>query len=211
MTIRKVVSDEVLGHLARRQNELFRRIREGTVPDQWAIDRLQEIIEGPATAIIPSDIEVEVGVYRSAKALLEALRKAEHYVGGGAQALMETPEFRESLSRRKKGFHILFRRSRDFHIKVEIPRQHFFELAIRNGVQLCSPEMGPLIRLGYKHKSEREDVYIGMEPLREINGNEPLIFHVTNNTGQGSKLNVVHGSMDIPVNADELWAFSCPV
>lgn len=211
MTIKQIVPDEVLGQVSRRQNELFQRIRKGTIPWLWAIDRLQEIIEGRADALLTSDIQVEVGMLRSPSALLKAMKDAGHYVGGGAEALMRTQIFRESLSRRRKKFHLLFRRLGDFHLKGKVSRQKFFEIAISSGVELCSPEMGPLARLAYKHESEGEDLYVGMEPLRAINGNEPLIFHVTNNTGQGSKLNVARADTDFFIESDETWMFSRPV
>ncbi|MFH1047064.1 MAG: hypothetical protein V1738_02075 [Patescibacteria group bacterium] len=42
----KAVTDEALGHLARKQNELFRRVREGTLDSNQVLSALQQIIEG---------------------------------------------------------------------------------------------------------------------------------------------------------------------
>ena len=42
----KVVTDEQLGILARRQNDLFRRVREGTLPVERVLGGLQSLIEG---------------------------------------------------------------------------------------------------------------------------------------------------------------------
>lgn len=46
MTTKSVVSDEQLGILARRQHDLFRRVREGTLPIGRVLDGLQCLIEG---------------------------------------------------------------------------------------------------------------------------------------------------------------------
>jgi hypothetical protein len=46
MTTRRVVADDVLGQLARRQHELFRRVMEGTLDPHEVLARLQLMIEG---------------------------------------------------------------------------------------------------------------------------------------------------------------------
>ena len=46
-----VVTDEQLGILARRQNDLFRRVREGTLPVKRVLGGLQSLIEGAFDAI----------------------------------------------------------------------------------------------------------------------------------------------------------------
>ena len=46
-----VVTDEQLGILARRQNDLFRRVREGTLPVERVLGGLQSLIEGAFDAI----------------------------------------------------------------------------------------------------------------------------------------------------------------
>lgn len=46
-----VVTDEKLGVLARRQNDLFRRVREGTLPIEAVLRALQDTIEGNFDAI----------------------------------------------------------------------------------------------------------------------------------------------------------------
>ncbi len=42
----RIVTDEHLGQLARRQNDLFRRVREGTLPVADVLGALQRVIEG---------------------------------------------------------------------------------------------------------------------------------------------------------------------
>lgn len=46
-----VVTDEKLGAVARRQNDLFRRVREGTLPADAVLRALQDVIEGNFDAI----------------------------------------------------------------------------------------------------------------------------------------------------------------
>jgi hypothetical protein len=47
----KFVTDEQLGILARRQNDLFRRVREGTLPVESILSKLQALIEGDFDAV----------------------------------------------------------------------------------------------------------------------------------------------------------------
>jgi hypothetical protein len=47
----KFVTDEQLGILARRQNDLFRRVREGTLPVESVLTKLQALIEGDFDAV----------------------------------------------------------------------------------------------------------------------------------------------------------------
>lgn len=47
----QVVADEKLGAFARRQNDLFRRVREGSIPFDQAFAGLQDLIEGNFGAI----------------------------------------------------------------------------------------------------------------------------------------------------------------
>jgi hypothetical protein len=51
MTTKHVVTDEQLGQLARRQADLFRRVREGTLSVQGVMSDLQRIIEGGSTMV----------------------------------------------------------------------------------------------------------------------------------------------------------------
>lgn len=47
----RVVTDEQLGVLGRRQNDLFRRVREGSLPVEDVLKGLQSLIEGDFDAI----------------------------------------------------------------------------------------------------------------------------------------------------------------
>lgn len=58
-----VVADEQLGQLARKQNDLFRRVREGSLPTGQVLDGLQRLIEGRFgdTVIVPPEVINEEG------------------------------------------------------------------------------------------------------------------------------------------------------
>ncbi|MBU1179977.1 hypothetical protein KJ885_03465 [Patescibacteria group bacterium] len=51
----KVVADEVLGRLARKHHDLFRRVREGTLNATRVLNALQDIIEGRFGTVISID------------------------------------------------------------------------------------------------------------------------------------------------------------
>lgn len=52
MTRKNLVTDEQLGQLARRQHDLFRRVREGTLPIDRVLDAFQQLIESPRDAFL---------------------------------------------------------------------------------------------------------------------------------------------------------------
>ncbi len=54
MTTKHVVADEAFGLLARRMWELKRRVLEGSIPVEDALDSLQGIIEGHAETATPA-------------------------------------------------------------------------------------------------------------------------------------------------------------
>lgn len=55
----RVVTDDKLGVLARRQNELFRRVQQGTLPVDEILQELQQLIEGKLSILPYADEEVE--------------------------------------------------------------------------------------------------------------------------------------------------------
>lgn len=46
MTAEKAVADAILGEVARRQWEIFRRVKEGNLDPDWVLNELQSLIEG---------------------------------------------------------------------------------------------------------------------------------------------------------------------
>ncbi len=50
MTTKRVVADDVLGQLARKQAELTRRVMEGTLNPERVLEALQQLIEGKSVA-----------------------------------------------------------------------------------------------------------------------------------------------------------------
>lgn len=48
MTTREVVADDVLGQVAKRQWELFRRVKEGTLDPNFVLDALQHLVQNEA-------------------------------------------------------------------------------------------------------------------------------------------------------------------
>lgn len=56
MTRNTLVSDEQLGQLARKQNDLFRRVREGTLSVEQVLANIQQIIEGSFGVLMSSDV-----------------------------------------------------------------------------------------------------------------------------------------------------------
>ena len=63
----RVVADDILGKLARQQNDLFRRVREGSLDVELVSTQLQQIIEGrfsvPMEEIAPFADQIRAGNY----------------------------------------------------------------------------------------------------------------------------------------------------
>jgi hypothetical protein len=55
---KQIVTDEQLGQLSRKQNDLFRRVREGTLPVAGVLAALQRIIEGQTQVVTVPDKSV---------------------------------------------------------------------------------------------------------------------------------------------------------
>jgi hypothetical protein len=51
MTTKHVVADDILGQLARKQQELTRRVLEGTLDPKWVLRTLQQLIEGRSSGL----------------------------------------------------------------------------------------------------------------------------------------------------------------
>lgn len=69
----KDVSDEQLGRLARRQQDLFRRVREGSIPIDTALKGLQNLIEEPSVA--KTSPKPEEGVEKPESRLFSAIKR----------------------------------------------------------------------------------------------------------------------------------------
>ncbi len=73
----KSVADKVLGQIARKQNDLFRRVREGTLEPDLVLSGLQNLIEGrfPQLASGSSSVILSPGVCEKVYALLDSSTK----------------------------------------------------------------------------------------------------------------------------------------
>ena len=58
MVTKRVITDEQLGQLCRRTNDLIRRVTEGTIPLEATMDVLQDIIEGKSETATNRDMVV---------------------------------------------------------------------------------------------------------------------------------------------------------
>jgi hypothetical protein len=61
MTRRSIVEDNVLGQLARRQHDLFRRVAEGTLDPKTVLDALQLVIENKSRVFPIESIPITLG------------------------------------------------------------------------------------------------------------------------------------------------------
>lgn len=84
-------------------------------------------------------------------------------------------------------------------------RADIYEKAISLGLELCSPEVGPQLRLQYKDQPKGEWLQIAMEPIMSSNG-RIVVFSVGHDDG-GLWLDGSRGSPDRFWFGDGRWVF----
>jgi len=73
------------------------------------------------------------------------------------------------------------------------------------GLDLCSPDVGPYLRLQYNDQPLGESVYVGMKPITTPDG-EPRIFVVAHNAG-GLSLDAARARHDDKWAPDDIFVF----
>lgn len=87
-------------------------------------------------------------------------------------------------------------------------RDQIYDRAKELGLELCPPEVGPQLRLQYKDQSLNEWILIGMEPIRDSDG-DLNVFCVGHGDG-GIWLGGYCDSPDDVWYADNRWVFVRP-
>ena len=87
-------------------------------------------------------------------------------------------------------------------------RDQIYDRAKELGLELCSPEVGPQLRLQYQDQPNGEWVLVGMEPIVDSVGG-PKLFGVAR-IGSGLWLSGSWGSTDYFWIADYRWVFCRP-
>lgn len=184
MTVHTVVdgkmTNEQLGEMTRRMDEIKRRVNEETIAYDWAIDKLQRIVEG-RTAVEPRQwnvwktIELGTPGLRTADDFRRALRDGGFKLGDWANDILGKPPFEAATE--ETGVDLVVKSVAELGFKDGATRRQIYNRAKELGLNLCPAEVGPQLRLQYKDQSVGEWILIAMEPILDSAG-DPRVFIV---------------------------------
>ncbi len=85
-------------------------------------------------------------------------------------------------------------------------RKQIYDRALRRGLKLCSPEVGPQLRLQYTDQPLNEWILVGMKPIARFEGN--LSVFDVERVEVGLLLFSTHGHPEAVWDADVRWVFA---
>lgn len=128
---------------------------------------------------------IKLGLYRETRTLGIALEQAGCVVGSDADAMLNSGAF--PLAHAPREIDLVVVSVAQLGFPREASRAAIFARVKDLGLQLCPPEVGPLLRLQYPEQPPGEFLRVAMEPVRLANG-ELQDFIVGNGGGAGQVL-----------------------
>lgn len=202
------LTNEQLGGLHRRLNEITRRINEGTLGYDYAMDGLQRIIEGrvagePRQWEVWKMLKLGTGI-KDAEGFRTALTQDGHGIGDWANDILGKPAF--TASETETEVDLVLVTVAELGFKDGAKRSDIYTRAQELGLQLCPAEVGPQLRLQYKDQPNGEWILVGMEPITDSDGGLG-VFGVERYDVGKQWLFSSGGSPDIYWFADFRWVF----
>lgn len=173
MTIH-VVTDEQLGQLARRQNELFQRVRKGAVPIRPVLDGLQPLIEGRFVvqpAVQPPDYPVWKTIISggvTGEDLLVELKARDVIVSEWAEDMMDQAAF--TTSPESMELDLVLVPVRDLKPENGSTTLDVWAGAQKLKLKLCPAGVGLHLRLAYLDQPSGESVRLAMTQIMSVGG-----------------------------------------
>ncbi|MFH1648898.1 MAG: hypothetical protein ABIA11_04220 [Patescibacteria group bacterium] len=118
-------------------------------------------------------MEVEIGAYRSVKALRKALGEASMQVSSWADDILD----KTKLSRSKKVLELVVMSVKELGFSEGAHYRQICEVAKNFGLELCPAEVGPYLRLQYQDQPKDEWLSIAMEAISDSDG-DLRVFYV---------------------------------
>ncbi len=138
--------------------------------------------EFPRYRIRQKTIELGTGL-KTKEDFEKAITNQGGRIGRWVKDIMSKPEFEISEEKSNEDLVILFVKDLGF---PNVPTvKEIFERAKELGLELCSPETGPQLRLQYLEQPNDELCLIGMSPISNSDG-DPLLFEVCRSAGRMS-------------------------
>ena len=187
-------------------------------------DVMQGWIENPGglkkvlgMALCPPEVASELPIWKtiklgtgqkSARDFRKALKASGNRIGEWADDLLGRPEFANSVSKEEVEVDLVVLTTAQLTGKNGGTTAEVFAGAERLGLQKCSAEVGPQLRLQYTDQPLNEWLLIGMEPLRS-SGGLLGVFDVVR-LGGGLWLDGSCGSPGLVWDAGYRWVFVRP-
>ncbi|SRR6266566_6269828 len=163
-------------------------------------------LEPSVLALLP-ERRIFVGTHKSVNALREALR--DFSLDFWADAMLSNRAF--SLSQLEREVTLVPVLSQQLGFKLSVTRREIYARAQSIGLDLCTPDIGPLLRLQYLDQPRGDWLWIGMVPIiSEYNAS--VIFGVGHSTidGEGLSLSAYSGDADHKWAPESSWIFAKP-
>ncbi|MBA3047005.1 hypothetical protein KKC83_04475 [Patescibacteria group bacterium] len=174
---RRNVTDEQYGRLCRRAGELLRRVDEGTLGFDQAMDSLQTAIEGifhsiPGNWAVWKTIQLGTGL-KTADEFRRAMKGGGFRISNWANDIIG----KSSISSEKAELDLAVVTVAELGFLKGATRKEIYERARLLGLELCPPEAGSQLRLQYRDQPAGEWLFIAMHPIEDSDGG-PSVFHV---------------------------------
>jgi hypothetical protein len=200
----------------RQIGKLIARIDENSNMDgttaQSKIDNPYPLELALKTVLVPAmtfpawrKIKLGTGL-KTADAFREALKDAHCNIGDWGNDILDKPALTVSI--KEKEVELVIVSVAQLGFKDGAVRANIYRRAQELGLDLCSIEVGPQLRLQYKDQPKGQWLLIGMEPLTDSDGNLS-VFYMGRHADGGRWL---LGNIGRPCSfwfADFLWVFQC--
>src|SRR5262245_32396784 len=161
---------------------------------------------GKRIADVPVWKRVTLGTYKSVGALRVALDSARVRIGDSADEVLGRPAFH--FSQAKADVDLVVVRVADLGFNDAISLGEIYRRAGELGLELCPPEVAPLVRLHYLDQPVGEFLNVAMAPITTY-GREPVALSVAN-AGTGPLLIGGDGRPDLLMNVRAQFVFVRP-
>lgn len=171
-----IVTDDMLGRLAIKQAELFRRVKEGTLNPLTTINAIQEIIENKIR--VWRSIKLGTGL-KSGRDFRKALEEAKCEICMENEKILDKIEVSPVLIE----IDLIVVSNFQLGFKRGATTNDIYNRGLEIGLDLCPMETGPQLRLQYKDQPKGEGLLIAMRPFTGKRGCEE-IFRVLRNSDE---------------------------
>lgn len=207
-----VVTGDQYRVIDRRMREIKRQLDQddgSPLDPEWVASELQKVVEGQG--LFPTGFKIfetiKLGTVKTPIDLYHALVTSGCRVTDSAKDMFGDPQF--TVATQETEVVLVAVSVAKLGFKRGATREDIYKRAQELGLELCSAEVGPQLRLQYKDQPECEWLYIAMNPTIGLCG-LLRVFSVCRNA-DGRWLDCCrYGRPDGTWDADHRWIFLLP-